>query len=117
MCNPTTLSSEFSCFLQDLGAVHFASRLTAVLRAIQGDPNKKNKAVQLTIVRGLTGCKIYSRHTARYMRKFLVRLGNSRNGEGTITTIIEKYNDCEQLEAVFKQRVKDLKWQGHTTGM
>ena len=69
------------------GVVHWATLLEGAERAWRADRHKTNKAVQMSVLGGLSHCKTYSQRTPDDVIIFLKGTSNLLNSEVTETHI------------------------------
>ena len=75
--------------LPNQGALHWGSLLAGTKRGWLADPEKKNKVLQMSIAKGVSGCKRYHHTLPSVHALFLLDLGNIVNEEATATTWVE----------------------------
>lgn len=57
--------------------------------AYEADVDRKNKVVQLSVQAGLSGCRVFHKRTPRYIRLYIIDVGNETNHESSSTTFLQ----------------------------
>ena len=91
-------------------ALHWATLIEGAERAYRDDPDNKNRCVQMSIVAGLSRCKVYSRRLLVDCAQFLIDLGNAFNEQATSTTLLEKWRSTALIEPQWANKRKDMNW-------
>ena len=91
-------------------ALHWATLIEGAERAYRDDPDNKNRCVQMSIVAGLSRCKVYSRRLPVDCAQFLIDLGNAFNEQATSTTLLEKLRSTALIEPQWANKRKDMNW-------
>ena len=79
--------------------MHWASLYEGVRRAAEADEQKRNNVVQMSLVHGLSGCRLFHKKTPGYILKYAIDLGNETNSESSSTTFLQVMLSTETMEA------------------
>lgn len=96
-------------------SIHWATLIQGAERAHKADPNGRNSCVQMSLIGGLSRCKLYSRRMPDDCVVYLIELGNSLNDKTTSTTILEKWRSTAKTEPQWAAKRKSMNWS--TTAM
>ena len=92
--------------------MHWGNLLSGARRAWERDPQKKNRAVQLSVTMGISRCRRYDENAPDDAKYFLTNVGNITNDVVTMATIPEIMASTPDIEKSWIV-LKDLyNWKG-----
>ena len=57
--------------------------------AYGADVDRKNKVAQLSVQAGLSGCRVFHKRTPRYIRLYIIDVGNETNHGSSSATFLQ----------------------------
>eukprot|EP00959_Pyramimonas_sp_CCMP1952_P433882 9085683-Pyramimonas_sp.AAC.1 len=96
--------------------LHWATLCEGAELAWRADKHKRNRAVQMSVQKGIPHSKLYSRKINRVTIEFLVYLGNNLNTQVTSITMLEVWRSTAVVEPAWARKKKQERWTNESLG-
>jgi len=90
--------------------LHWASLYEGLKAALEDDPQRKNKVVQMSLTQGLSGCRVFHKRTPTYIRSYIIDVANDTNSEQSATTFLQVLLSHDVVEAAWMRKKSQFGW-------
>jgi hypothetical protein len=90
--------------------LHWASLYEGLRKAVEADVRGENRVVQMSLVQGLSGCCLFHQRTPRYIREYIIDIGNEMNSETSATTFMQVLLSHDVVDAAWQRKKTQFGW-------